>query len=303
MKKTLFPKPLEKGDIVALAAPSGPLEEERVAGAKNALEAFGLRVLMSDEITARDRYLAGSDARRLAELVEALSNPQVKAVFLGRGGYGVQRLLPLIDFSRFTAPKAVIGFSDNTALHAALAAKLGWATLHAPHPRAEKPEELKEVLACLGLFGDPLKPSFTGLKTLRQGAAVKAPVAGGCLSLLSTLVGTPFSFDYAGKIVFIEDIAEPPYRLDRMLRHLLNCGVLSGAKGFVFGKPESFIAEGGSIGDVEALLAEFAAEVGVPVACGLPCGHVEGHRPLPFGPEAIFDAEKGELKFTEPFAR
>jgi muramoyltetrapeptide carboxypeptidase len=286
-----------------LVAPAGPLSAERLHGARQALEARGLEVALRDDADAREGYLAGSDQRRLCELRDALLDPQIRAVFLARGGYGVQRLLDGLDLPRDLAPKAVVGFSDNTALLHHLQTALGWGVLHGPHPQAHKAEELDRVLACLGLDGSAALPAFSGLSALNGGAAVEGPIDGGCLSLLCASLSTPEAFCGAGKIVFLEDVGEPSYRLDRMLNQLLRSGALTGALAVVFGQPATFLPEGADPAELTWLLSDVARRLPVPVLTGLPCGHVADHHPLPLGPRARLTPTTGELCLLEPLVR
>jgi muramoyltetrapeptide carboxypeptidase len=301
--KVQYPPPLRRGDKVAYVAPAGPIDKERFDWAVKALSSRGLVVFAREDALSKDRYLAGSDSRRLGELQAALSDPEIKAVFLARGGYGTQRIIPYIDLSPETLPKPVIGFSDNTALLGALLEVHGWPVIHGPHPHNGGEEELDEVLDCLGYFGEPRLPVFTGLQSLNAGPDVGGPLCGGCLSLISTSVGTPYCFRAGGRLVFLEEVCEPVYRIDRMLHHLLHSGFFEGARGVIFGTPETFLPEGGSIEDLYTLLGEFAGKVGVPVLSGLPCGHVAKNRALPFGPVARLSPERGELAFLETAVR
>ncbi|MBI5445257.1 MAG: LD-carboxypeptidase [Deltaproteobacteria bacterium] len=295
-----FPERLRPGDTVALVAPAGPVSAERVEGAVALLSARGLRVRVREDITARRGYLAGSDRRRAEELRDALADPGVRAVFLARGGYGTQRILAGALPDAGVAPKPVIGFSDNTALLNALRRELGWAVVHGPHPRNERPEELDRVLACLGYWGEPERPFFDGLSLLspRRTAAVEGEVAGGCLSLVTSSIGTPYALDCAGKILFLEDVGEPAYRLDRMLLHLRASGASEAAAAVVFGCPEEFGPED-QAGEVAELLAEFASAAAVPVLSGLACGHGKKNQPLLLGPRARLEPAAGTLTFLE----
>ena len=151
-----------------------------------------------------------------------------------------------------------------------------------------------------------LLPRFEGLRLLKEGEAVEAPVTGGCLSILSSSVGTPYGLEARGRILFIEEIGEAPYRVDRMLHHLLRAGSLDGVRGVVFGEPATFLPEGygnDQLEHLEHLIGEFAAELNVPVAAGLPSGHTEPNRSLPFGPCARLDPRAGTLEFLEPMVR
>jgi muramoyltetrapeptide carboxypeptidase len=305
MEARRFPPALSPGDAVALVAPAGVVDAKRVEGAVRLLESRGLRVLVRPDITARHRSLAGADDRRAEELRRALEGPDVRAVFLARGGYGSQRILDRILPAGTAEPRSVIGFSDNTALLNHLRKRFGWVAVHGPHPQAEEPAETDEVLACLGLFGPRALPAYGGLEVLsgaRQGP-IEAEVAGGCLSLVSSSVGTPYAVDCRGKILFLEETAEPVYRLDRMLHHLRASGTLDGAAAVVFGRVDTFADAPGEVGTVRELLLEFAGEVALPVVAGLPCGHTHPNRPLPLGPIARLDLLGGRLTYLEGAVR
>lgn len=295
------PPRLAPGDTVALVAPGGPVSPERVEGAAGLLRARGLRVRVRPDLTDRDRYLAGDDERRAGELLDALSDPEVKAVFLARGGYGSQRLLARLPAAAPASPRAVVGFSDNTALLNHLRQRWGWATLHGPHPRAECPDELDAVLGCLGYYGAPGRPAARGLMLLNPGPweRVQAEVAGGCLSIVSSSVGTPYALTPAGRILFLEDVGEPAYRLDRMLHHLRASGTLEGVRAVVFGRTASFSPPEEPEGFLDGLLREFAAGASFPVLTGLAAGHTEPNLPVPFGPRALLDSGAGFLHWLE----
>lgn len=289
---------LKAGDLVALEASAGCVEVERVEGAVRLIESRGFRVSVSRDLTRRDRYFAGTDTERLAGLQTALDDPEVKAVFMVRGGYGSQRIAPLLS-KPASGPKAVAGFSDNTALLGYLGRNFGWPTLHGPHPRFDHPGEFDELLSCLM---EGAKPVFEGLRCISEGETVVAPVSGGCLSILSATVSTSCFPDLKGRIVFLEDTCEAPYRVDRMLAHLYWSGVLEHAAAIVFGVTGTFgTAETGE-GEIDAVIEDFASRCTVPVLTGLPCGHGDTNRPLPFGPRARLDAAWGTLKFLEPAA-
>ena len=273
----------------------------RVEGAVRLLESRGLRVRVAADITDRCRYLAGDDRRRSRELVDALRSPEVRAVFLARGGYGSQRILADLRPEVLGEPRPVVGFSDNTALLNHLRLRCGWAALHGPHPRADHPDELDSVLGCLGYYGEPARPAAFGLKlwSSRPWDRVTAEVAGGCLAILASSAGTPCAFSGSGRIVFLEDVGEPAYRLDRMLHQLVVSGGLDGAAAVVFGQLRSFLPSGEDPALLDDLLAEFSAAAPYPVLSGLSSGHTEPNLPLPFGPRALLDPEKGALAFLE----
>ena len=308
MNPPRFPPRLAPGDTVALIAPGGAVDADRVAGAVTLLESRGLRVLLHRDLTARHRYLAGDDAARRAELRWALSDPELRAVFAARGGYGSQRILGAAAPEGLGEPRAVVGFSDNTALLDYLRSRAGWCVVHGPHPRTEPAGEFDAVLGCLGLFGEPARTILRGLEVLGAGAgeSVTAEVGGGCLSLLVASLGTPYAFHAAGRIVVVEDVAEPVYRLDRMLHQLRAAGALDGAAALVFGRPTAFLPLDHTAEDrtvLDQLLREFAADCPFPVLAGAPCGHGTPNLPLPFGPRALLDPERGTLGFIEDAVR
>lgn len=304
MNPVQFPARLFPGDAVALIAPSGAVDPARAGGAVALLESRGLRVVHCRDLTARRRYLAGDDAARRAELAWALADPELRAVFFARGGYGSQRILDAVTAQGAGSPRAVVGFSDNTALLDVVRRRLGWCVVHGPHPQAEAPGEFDAVLGTLGLFGEPARTVLRGLEILHPGAGegVVAEVGGGCLSLLAASQGTPYAFRAEGRVVLVEDVAEPVYRLDRLLHQLRTAGALDGAAGLVFGRPECFLplaATPQERADLDELLREFAAGCAFPVLAGAPCGHCTPHLPVPFGPRALLDTGRGTLAFIE----
>ncbi len=292
----LKPEALRPSDPVSLVAPAGPFD----------LESFevGLRVLSSryaprstDGLFSRHRYLAGDDARRLAELLDAWRSPDSRALFCVRGGYGVMRLLPRIDFAALPH-KPLIGFSDITALHLALQSQ-GRVSFHAP------------VLTQLGRSGgdvverlwqllerDEPAPALEGTETYVEGSA-EGRLLGGNLSVFSRLIGTRWMPDLTGAVLLLEDVGERPYRLDRMWTHLQLAGVFEKVRGIVLGeftlceeKGESY-----SSGDI---LRELARETGLPCAAGFRVGHGEVNLPVPLGVQVRLDASAKTLTFLEP---
>ncbi|WP_433500993.1 S66 peptidase family protein [Sphaerimonospora sp. CA-214678] len=275
---TSFPRRLRPGDRVALVAPAGPVDPERLARGRDLLAGLGLEVVIGDHVLEREWFLAGSDAGRAADLQEAWCDPGVAAVICARGGYGTTRLLDLLDWDAMAAagPKILLGSSDITALHRAFAHRLGVVTLFGPMPATallggpEGPDQvtfahLKEVLFEGGrpgpIVGDRLLvPGRAG------GGVIRGPVVGGNLALLAALCGTPYELRAEGCVVLLEDVTEEPYRIDRMLTQLRQAGCLDGALGFALG---SWV----ECGDPLPVLAERLAPLGAPVIAGLPVGH------------------------------
>jgi muramoyltetrapeptide carboxypeptidase len=292
----VVPSPLRPGDTVAVVAPCGPVDSGRLARGVRALEGLGLKVITGAHVLDRDRYLAGSDADRAADLCEAWCDPEVTAVFCARGGYGATRILDLLDWNalRAAGPKTLVGSSDVTALHRAFAVELGLASLFGPmpagatigDPAGPEPRTFEHFTAALA--GDP--PPITGDRVIVSGE-VTAPVTGGNLSLLAALCGTPYELAARGRIVLLEDIGEAPYRIDRMLTQLFQSGALDGAAGFVLGSWTD-------CGDPYPVLEELLTPLGVPVIAGLPVGHGQPQFSVLLGALGVIDAELCSLAYS-----
>ncbi|MDP9867405.1 MULTISPECIES: S66 peptidase family protein [Streptosporangium] len=296
----VVPPRLRPGDTVAVVTPCGPPDPVRLARGVRVLEELGLKVVTGAHVLDRDRYLAGSDAVRAADLQTAWCDPAVSAVVCARGGYGATRILGLLDWDalRAAGPKTLVGSSDVTALHRAFAVELGVASWFGPMPACATisdsagPEPTGFAHFADALFGTPAP--ITGDRVIVSGRAV-APVTGGNLSLLAALCGTPYELRARGQIVLLEDVAEQPYRIDRMLTQLLQSGSLDGAAGFVLGSWEG-------CGDPYPTLEERLAPLGVPVIAGLPVGHGSPQLSVLLGALGAIDAQSCSLtgSTTEP---
>lgn len=290
---TFCPAPaLEPGDVISVIAPSSPFDREAFERGLHCLRAR-YRPKFSPGITSRDRYLAGSDGRRAEEFNDALADDESRAIFCARGGYGAMRLLPALRFP--ARPKLLVGFSDITALHAALQHH-GWRSLHGPVlTQLGQLDEAatRELFACLEskrhlpeLTGTPIAPGIA-----------EGPVLGGNLSVLTRLIGTPFLPMLDGAILFLEDVGEAPYRIDRMIQHLKLAGLLDRIAGVALG---SFTG----CGD-HAQMSGRAIACAEVKQCGLPCvadldaGHGSENRPLPLGARARLNGTRGTLQFLE----
>lgn len=281
----LPPPSLRPGDSVAVVAPSGPFDR---ASFEKGLETISSRYqpVFTERIFAADGYLAGADSARAAEFQRALDDENVRAIFAARGGYGAMRLLPSLRFP--STPKWLVGFSDFTAIHLA-AQKRGWCTLHAPvlTQLGKQPPSVGARLFAL-LEGQTTEP-LTGHTTVRGGVA-EGPLLGGNLSVLTRLIGTPWFPELSGCVLFLEDVGERPYRLDRMWTHLALAGLLEGVRGVVFGDFTGCDEKDGSSTSA-AVLAELSLQLGVPCAAGFPVGHADINQPLMFGTTVRLDAD------------
>ena len=274
---------LREGDLIGVIAPAGPALPVQLALIEPLYARHGLRVRLYPGCFASTGYLAGPDALRLADLHAALADDEVAALHCLRGGYGCMRLLGGIDAGLLRAKaKLLIGYSDITALHA-LWCRQGLASLHAPMPASDliKPGREADEAALFALLrgglraGDVLAPAI-GPNALRVEGVAEGRLIGGNLSLVAALLGTGFEWPADGAILFLEDINEELYRVDRLLTQMRLAGVLHAVSGFVLG---SFT----EATEPTPLLREMLARLGKPLLAGWPSGHGTPNRPLPLG--------------------
>lgn len=291
---------LAPGDKVAIIEPASACAEENVAlldQARRLLEEWGL--VVAPPVRKRHHlYLAGADAERAAELEAALADPAIRAIFCARGGYGAMRLFPFLRAGWAKGPKLLAGYSDVTALLGA-AAKL-WPEVvpwHAPNVATQQllgPGEAHEhnrAMLRRALFAADYEVDAP-IEMLRKGSAEGA-LTGGCLTLVAAALGSPLAIETKGRILFLEDTKEAPYRIDRMLVQLKNAGLFEGLTGLVFGEMSS--CEDG-VSDLRAVLSDVLADTSFPIAYGLEAGHGARNTPLPLGRRAVIDAEAGRFR-------
>lgn len=304
---TVRPPALRPGDSVMLVSPSGPTTPERVARGVELLESWGLRVTLGPDVYARHGYLAGTDDVRLASLNAALRDPAVQAVVCTRGGYGAQRIVDGVDLDAVRAdPKLVVGFSDITALQLALWRGARLATVHGPgaawvedRTPAASAESLRSALMStdvVTLKAD--EAAETG--PVRVDGTAHGTLLGGNLCLLVASLGTQDFPDLHGAVLLLEEVEEPPYKVDRMLTHLRRSGALDDVAGIAVGQ-FTRCADGWSV-TVADVLTERLAGLGVPVLGGLPVGHGFGQLTVPLGVPATLDVAAGTLT-VEPAVR
>ncbi len=310
------PKKLSKGDTVGLITPASAVTREAFEKSVENLENFGFKVKYSENMRVKKGFLAGTDKQRLADLHGMFENPEVAGVVCARGGYGSGRLLPDINYDLIQSnPKVLVGYSDITALLFAIHAKTGLVCFHGPVGASEYSDfttdqfernlikgKNKSVIERPKHWDEIEEPTFDLIK-INTGTATGALV-GGNLSLIVSMMGTPFDLDFDNKIVFIEDVGESPYRVDRMLTHLLNSGKLHKAKGLALGvfagcetKPDDpDFSQSLSLREV---LEDRLSNLNIPVLYGLPVGHIDDNSTLPFGVEAELDVDKARLTILE----
>lgn len=301
------PTRLAAGARVAVVAPSGPAPGERIDAGVEVLRGWGLDPVVAPHARGRHErfgYLSAGDADRAADLQHAWCDPTVDAVLCARGGYGVQRMVDLLDWDAMAAagPKVFVGFSDITALHEAFAIRLGLATLHGP--MAAGVDFLEQARARDHLRATLFAPE--SVRTIASGGSAMVPgrahgvTLGGCLTLLTAELGTPHARASAhGGLLCLEDVGEEPYRLDRALTQLLRAGKLDGVRGVLLGSWEDC----GPYDEVRAVLEDRLGGLGVPVAEEFGFGHGAGALTIPFGLPAELDADAGTLTLDEPALR
>jgi len=293
---------LRPGDRVAVVAPAGPVVPERLDRGLAVLESWGLSVSVGEHtrgVHERFGYLASDDAARADDLMRAWCDPEVQAVFCARGGYGVQRMVDLLDWESIAAagPKVLVGFSDVTALHQAFAARLGLSTIHGPVVTSLGAGDDESRAHLHSLLFDPepgvaLTPS--PVETLVGGRA-EGVLVGGNIAMLASEVGSRNSLRAAASIAVLEEIGEEAYRLDRLFTQLLRTGWFDEVLGIVLGT----FTDCGLPASVRDLAVDRLGPLGVPLLWGAPIGHADRNLAFPYGVPAVLDADAGTLVLRE----
>jgi len=286
------------GDRVAVAAPASPVDRAAFQAGVHLLEEWGLTVVCGLEIFADRAWGRDTDASLARRFLELWERPDITALIGARGGYGSLKVLPHLDFAALAAcPKRLVGFSDLTNLLWSLHRCLNLVTFHGPnvaHLPHLTPGAREDFFAWLASPG-PREVTFPGLTLLHPGSAA-GPLAGGNLTTLCHLLGTPFAPQFVGSILFLEDHNEALYRLDRLAHHLLLSGALAGVRGVVLGAFTNSEAED----RVQEVLAVALEPLGVPVLAGFPAGHQPANYTLPLGAWARLDAATSSLTILGP---
>jgi len=311
----ILPKALKKGDTLGLTAPGGYISEEELTDSIAAVESLGFKAYYTDAVLYRHGYFAGTDEQRAKDLMHMFSKKEVNGILCVRGGYGSNRVLDLLDYEVIKSnPKALIGYSDITSLINAFYVKLGLVGFHGPVAISDfndfTVKSFKKVLM------KPKKKYKYSSKRQEDtdensdydqytvtGGQAEGILAGGNLVMIETLIGTEYEPDFENKIVFLEEIKEKPYRIDRLITHLLQATNLSKAAGIVLG-----IFRGCDIEEDEKdgsftlreVIFDRLAHLNIPCYYGMPFGHVSNKITLPVGIHARMDADKMSLMLTEP---
>lgn len=305
MTTLIKPKALQKGDLAAIAAPAGHVNKRELLRGVERLRKLGFEITFRKDIFSKDAYLAGSDDRRAEELNQYFADPNVKAIFFARGGYGTQRVLPLLDPATLKAnPKVLVGYSDPTSLFL-------WLHRHGIGGAFYGPTVAKDIAKASKGTIEQLLNAITstaplgalaarGLKVIKDGSA-EGTLVGGCLSLITSSIGTQYDLTQEDAILFLEDVDEPIYKYDCMLTQLKNAGRLRGVKGIVFGtlglrrseaRPQRLVS----------ILKEVLHDFPGPIVTGFPAGHLGAGKlfvTLPLGVRARLETRPLGLKLLE----
>jgi len=303
--KTIKPPALRQGDKIGLIAPASSFNREAFLRGCDRLRQMGYEPVYAENIFDRDIYFAGTAERRTQELLGYWRREDIAAMICVRGGYGSNYLLERIDFSLFAArPKILLGCSDITSLLAAIHDRTGLVGFHGPMVAKDIADGTFDEASWKNALQGAADWSIptSNVEVLQSGKAA-GRLYGGCLSMLVASLGTPFEIQTEGSILFIEDIAEKPYRIDRMLMQLRLAGKLDGVRGFVFGEMLDCAPPAGETYTLQQVVMRVLAPYKVPIVCGLKSGHVSsGNITLPIGVQAELEAEGSgvQLRISGP---
>jgi muramoyltetrapeptide carboxypeptidase len=313
----LLPVALLRGQTVGIISPSAASADRmEYTFAKEAMEAMGLKVKVGSNFKNRFGHLAGTDEERAADFNAMFADPEVKAIICLRGGSGAARILPLIDYEQVKAnPKPLLGYSDITALHCALYSQTGLISFHGPNGsgswnsfHANQFQQLffdQKLLSFKNEVtkGDDLVAKGNRIQTLTKGTA-EGKILGGNLTVLTALSGTPYYPDFQDSILFIEDVGEDPYRIDRMMSTLKLNGTLGKIKGFVFGQC-SDCKPGSGYGafTVDQIMDQYIIPLNIPAYIGAMIGHISKQFIIPVGARVRLNADQGSITLLEKVFR
>jgi muramoyltetrapeptide carboxypeptidase len=305
----LFPPGLDSGSTVAITAPASPVSAGQIQPAVRFFKSMGLKVEVGNTISKVDfknKYFSAPDEERAEELMSFAKRSDVSCIMTGRGGYGVMRILPMLDFEEFKRkPKIVIGFSDITALLLAINKKSNMITFHGPVASSQmnsfQSDFIKKLLFRTKSF-EPVVIKDRSAIVLSEGTA-QGKLIGGNLSIFSSTVGTPFEPNTDGAILFLEETREEPYKLDRMLTQMKLAGKFDNLRGVAFGcmnkidTRKNFFP--GRSYTVREIIMSFFGDLKIPVVSGLPFGHDKYNATLPIGAMAELNAKDQSLTILQ----
>jgi len=288
------PKQLTQGDVIGLITPaSAPKDFERVEKAQNYLRSIGYNISVGTNVCKKYGYLAGSDSERLSDLLNMFANPEIKAIISLRGGYGSGRLISQLDFELIkTNPKIFVGYSDITSLQQAILAQTGLVTFAGPMGAVDFVNDISafttntfwRTITSTQSIGEVLLPDGVEIKALVPGSA-EGRLIGGNMALFNALLGTPYFPNPDNAIIFLEDVGEPPYRIDRMLNQMKNAGIFASCAGVILGAFTNCTESDPSTPTLskEEVFNHYLGDLKVPVVTDFPSGHIKDMVTLPFG--------------------
>lgn len=293
------PRKVNPGDRIGILAPAGCVDDASLQAGAQAIRNEGFEVEFAPNIREQKGYLAGDEYSRARDLTDFFQRKDIAAIFCARGGFGSVQLLPHLSAALGSSPKIFVGYSDITILLNWLLQECQMVTFHAPMVAMELARGLKgrskEFFWGL-LTGEKTSWELSLGEVIRRGT-VEAPMTGGCLSVLITTLGTPYEIDTAGKLLFLEDVGEKPYRIERMLTHLKMAGKFERLAGLVFGQFCNCNGEGPR--DLRQIVGDLFCEAPYPVVMGMASGHGDEQIALPFGVRMRLDGSVGTLSLLE----
>lgn len=300
------PKRLKFGDTIGLVAPSSPIAKEKMEQGIKKLTDMGFQIVISETAYLSYGYLAGEDELRAAELNHMFHNEDLDGIICLRGGYGAPRILNLLDYEMIkNNPKVFIGYSDITALHTVFNQRSELVTFHGPMVASDISgvfSEFSKESLLNAVFNEEFNPSMANeskeITTINPGVA-KGPIIGGNLSLLTSTIGTPYEIDTKGKILLIEEIEEPTFKIDRMITQLILSNKMKDAAGIILGDFNNCFPDEEGEFTVEELIDNLIKPLNKPTIANLQAGHCEPVITLPLGVNTKLDATKGEITILE----
>jgi muramoyltetrapeptide carboxypeptidase len=292
-KKITKPFPLKPGDTIGIVAPAGPFDMEKFMKGKTVLETMGFRIFYNENIFQQHGFLAGTDIGRADQVNRLFADSSVQAIVCARGGYGSMRILPLLDFKTIqTHPKIFLGFSDISALLAVLYDRCGLVTFHGPMVTTLANATEKTIMAMKAALTSnaPLELIPEHGKVIKPGVR-SGVLAGGNLTTLCHLVGTPYAPNFKGKILLLEDVGEMTYRIDRMLTQMKSAGCFNAIAGLILGA----FNKCGQLNEIAEIFDNIFHDMDIPILAGFDIGHGEHNLTVPMGLGATLDTEKKRL--------
>lgn len=294
------PKKLRQGDTIALSAPAGIVHDAReFTRMRNVLESMGFNVVFGEFVRERYGYFAGTDYQRALDLMRFFTDDTIDAIVTVRGGWGCARILPHLDFKLIRSnPKVFCGFSDVTTLHLAFLKYSRLITYHGPNGTSDWTELTRNNFKQVLMNGKKVVfRSNNRAKTIIPGQS-SGRLIGGNLTILTTAIGTDYQPDLTGAILFIEDIAESPYKIDRMLTHLKRANMLDNLSGFIFGRCTNCAEARGANFTINEVIEDHIKPLGIPAITGMDIGHDPDNFTIPVGIKATLDADTGTLSIS-----